>query len=904
MLKKLCAAAVCWLAFPVLAASFDCAKAASRVEQFICGSPEISRLDDELAQAYRTALENPDREAAIRQEQRQWLRERNACTYSLCVKNAYEARLHAMRQDQPASAPQTAGGSPLREVSSTLDYRPSDFPIIQRDNRVIFSQYDQSGNNFDIVSLGIADVSRDYVLRGRYGAQFIAQNDKYLVVSEKGRMANPLVVIDRATGERLKQIKLQQVISWGRIEGNRLLAIQGAWLSGGYMSKAGALILELPSLRVIKSLEIAGGNDALVWNGQILSLGYNLHFYDFEFNLKSEIVFPKRKDGKGVSCAATTHLRLYKDKATVVSDCGDIWVIDLTGRKIERVIPSYAHFYAVAVMDGLIFTAPTSEPRLKNQARVFDLYSGKELAILPINATDLFVAGNRLLAVEREFAKPSLMTLYAVDTAALRGGQWRTEKAMRDCGVADRLEAAGDLYGAITMCREAGLESMLEEARSMPAVREMLRRHAVRLGRSLDGARDAIRLLEALQAIAPDPQQKSALTEARLKARVLDGESVGTLTPEEQATPFGRVLELAPRSQRGLSKSIDFGAFSNLFHFSGEHLYIGRYGSRRGSDGGATVGVFDRVTLQELDSIPIAADDHDYQDSVASLVTDERHLYVGVQYRYEDEGAKAGRPNFCVIDRKTRKLVRSVYVAAPPSLYLREGELLACACPGDTGDGCHALDPTTGKASARPRLACVAQPIGGDTTVMELPGSPERSLRVVAATRDYAVTRDSYDRKAPYQLYPRSGPGQPTPLKLDGVGPEALEQLLAVSGNMLLIGDRLRHGLKIKRLDLPAGKVQNLAAVPTAPSRIAVPLVHGQTLLLGLGRDLLLIDLRNGQLRRYLKDFIAADFRDNGHGLDRHRIDRLMIDGGRLIAISFYGDNSRIVPLSELPLAD
>lgn len=901
MLKMIWMAAGFCLAFPAFAASFDCTKAASQVERFICGSPEISRLDDELMQAYRAALGNPGREAAIRQEQRQWLQERNRCTYAICVKEAYEARLHALRQEQRAASPQAEGSSPLREMSSTLDYRPTEFRIVQRDERIIFSQYDQSGNNFDVVSLDIADLSRDYVLRGRPGAQFIAQNDKYMVVSEKGQMANPLVVIDRATGERLKQIKLQQIISWARIEGNRLLAIQGASLSGGYVGTANALILELPSLRVIKSLEIFGGNDALVWNGQILSLGYNLYFYDFEFNLKSDIVFPKRKDGKGVSCAATTHLRLYKEKATVVSDCGDIWVMDLPGRKIERVIPSYANFYAVAIMDGLIFTAPTSEPRLKNQARVFDLYSGKELAILPINATDLFVAGNSLLAVEREFAKPSLMTLYAVDTAALRGGQWRTEKALRGCGAADRLAASGDLYGAIAMCREAGLESMLEEAKSMPAVRDVLRRHALRLLRSLDGSRDAVRLLEALQVIAPAHQQQSALVEARLKARVLEGEKVGALTSEEQATPFGQLLETSPRSQRGQSKDIDFGAFSNLFHFSGKHLYVGRYGSRGSGAGGSGVGVFDRATLEELDSIQIAIDD---QDSLDSLTTDERYLYVGVAYEGQTDSTKADGSNLFVIDRKTTKLVRSLYVAAPLSLHLSDGELLACACPGDSGNGCYALNPVTGKTTARPRLTCMTKPLGRDYMVVKLPESSQPPLRVVAATRDYLVTGGNYGRKPSYQVYPRSGPGQPVPLTSGGLGPEALDRLLAVSDNMLLVGDPLRHGLNIKRLDLPAGTVHTLAAVPTARSRMAVPIVHERTLLIGLGRDLLVIDLRNGQLRRYLKDFIAPDFRDNGHGLDRHRIDRLMIDNGRLIAITFYGDNSRIVPLSDLPLAD
>ncbi len=38
------------------AASFDCAKAKTRVEKVICADPQLSKFDEELAAAYRTAL--------------------------------------------------------------------------------------------------------------------------------------------------------------------------------------------------------------------------------------------------------------------------------------------------------------------------------------------------------------------------------------------------------------------------------------------------------------------------------------------------------------------------------------------------------------------------------------------------------------------------------------------------------------------------------------------------------------------------------------------------------------------------------------------------------------------------------------------------------------------------------
>ena len=41
-------------ALPVQAASFDCAKASTEIEHAICNNPELSRLDEEMAAAYRS----------------------------------------------------------------------------------------------------------------------------------------------------------------------------------------------------------------------------------------------------------------------------------------------------------------------------------------------------------------------------------------------------------------------------------------------------------------------------------------------------------------------------------------------------------------------------------------------------------------------------------------------------------------------------------------------------------------------------------------------------------------------------------------------------------------------------------------------------------------------------------
>lgn len=92
-----CASVLFAVAVPAQAASFDCAKAGTEVDHIICDTPEISKLDDELYPAYKAALQDKAKEKQIRQEQKQWLKNRSNCTDADCVKLAYEKRLSTLQ---------------------------------------------------------------------------------------------------------------------------------------------------------------------------------------------------------------------------------------------------------------------------------------------------------------------------------------------------------------------------------------------------------------------------------------------------------------------------------------------------------------------------------------------------------------------------------------------------------------------------------------------------------------------------------------------------------------------------------------------------------------------------------------------------------------------------------------
>lgn len=85
------------------AASFDCARAATPTEKAICADPALSRLDDQVAEAFRAAQglwPAGDWRAFLRNEQRNWLKDRDATCKAdrACLKRDYELRVRFLRK--------------------------------------------------------------------------------------------------------------------------------------------------------------------------------------------------------------------------------------------------------------------------------------------------------------------------------------------------------------------------------------------------------------------------------------------------------------------------------------------------------------------------------------------------------------------------------------------------------------------------------------------------------------------------------------------------------------------------------------------------------------------------------------------------------------------------------------
>jgi len=101
------------------AASFDCDKAGTKVEKMICADAKLSKLDEDLSAAYSKGLKENSDSSALRQQQREWIKERNGCADAQCVKHAYDQRLSSLSD---SGAPMASGKSTKQDAGNNQRY--------------------------------------------------------------------------------------------------------------------------------------------------------------------------------------------------------------------------------------------------------------------------------------------------------------------------------------------------------------------------------------------------------------------------------------------------------------------------------------------------------------------------------------------------------------------------------------------------------------------------------------------------------------------------------------------------------------------------------------------------------------------------------------------------------------
>lgn len=148
--------------------TFDCAKAAGKVETLICGDAALAALDRRLADVYaRTLAESPANVAATQKAlQRGWIKGRDDCWKSaetkVCVQREYQSRIVELQivSGQVAGLPPATfkcTGAPAAPVTATFynETEPASAVItVGTDQVMAFAQPVASGISY--VGNGVA----------------------------------------------------------------------------------------------------------------------------------------------------------------------------------------------------------------------------------------------------------------------------------------------------------------------------------------------------------------------------------------------------------------------------------------------------------------------------------------------------------------------------------------------------------------------------------------------------------------------------------------------------------------------------------------------------------------------------------------------------------------------------
>lgn len=730
---------------------------------------------------------------------------------------------------------------------------------------VVFSHYDESSDAHNAVLLNPADGSFRNAVAGVPGARFVAEDDRYLVFSERNADADALAVLDKRSGAKVASIPLRQSLQWGHIHKDRLIVLQGG---GAYNIKVTAQAYALPSLKPQKSAEIIGGNETAVWGNKIVSIGTRLGIYGSDLREIAVVDMPPRDaDTRGTCIAAP--LRISGDKAVIAANCGQLIVVDLPSARVERVIRAGASSQFFDIADGLIFTA--SQDGKEREVRVIELSTGLELARLPIDTDFLATRDNRLLGMKKgeKFGDPVQFTLYEVDFASIKSETSRLARVKNACEAAERsLSRDGDLHGAIEVCEKSGIKGFTDSERVAPELMSVAGTYAIWLTRTLSRYSEGIALLERLVSEQPNEKLAAELAAGRRKAGYLDAPSKNIAPPEGEE----------PAGVRRIT--FESGGFADSVAFEGSRVYMARWlcAGKKAGEPGVVLDVLDRATFQMIKRIDIAACDFGQQDSITTIALVPGYVVLGLTHRFPREG----RPNAVAIDMKSLEVTAKKALGGDVALLRRwKDKLLACPDPGQPT---RRFDPASASlvaATDAESRACAK----GDVVALRMSSiSANLENTILAETANFRVHRLP-GLEASYRITKLKGDA-PSPAR---VTPRQYLEVLPVADHDALVLS-FSNGLfrRFALFDIATNK-EDLLFELNPQGRPAVTAVWRNFLFVSLGRDLLVYDLKKRMVVRYEKDLVREI---SGSG-----IKHIFVDNNRLVASAFEGESSRVVDL-------
>jgi uncharacterized protein len=202
---SLVAISLAWMPY-LHSASFDCAKAKTKIDKLVCGDPKLSDLDDKLGALYKKALELSPVPEDFKKQQRDWVKEsRDTCKDAACLKEAYTSRISELERDLTNLPFKPSLEKPLLTLPAHPPEERIDATIVKKEPLELIGRvtanHDAAGGKYDINSAktnytiryvwDLSDVQKDVLDKIQEANQYVVLKGQLVTYKDGSKDIDP-----------------------------------------------------------------------------------------------------------------------------------------------------------------------------------------------------------------------------------------------------------------------------------------------------------------------------------------------------------------------------------------------------------------------------------------------------------------------------------------------------------------------------------------------------------------------------------------------------------------------------------------------------------------------------------------------------------------------------------------
>lgn len=543
--------------------------------------------------------------------------------------------------------------------TSSPDEIKMDFVPNTDGHYLYFSRYDKTGNTkefikYDPLTKTIATVISGL---GTGTIRYLWSDDISVVIHDTNKRL--IIVHDSTTHADKLRLTTDGMVTGGWLKNKKLYVVR----NGEYGK---ATIYDADSGKELLYRAVAKSVVANPWGkGAVLVGDKSVYLYDDDFNPAGSIEVPY-KIRFNSHCDRGPSL-INGDRLYLIANCGELYAIDLSGKKIEHSFGylSECMFPTVSVGGKLLVVGNRNGDDSTCEIKFLNLSDNSLLATLPLKPAAALVRDKKLiLSFYESWSKPTRIEIYQLASNILDGNKYyeSTLKAAHQQAITT-YRNDGDAYRALVILERANPSQLLNDKTLLEKdVRAtVLNDYGFFLSLTLDRYREAVAILQKVADEFPertvvhlnlsdvywkmflfsknDSFQKKA-SSAYAKYKLLMQQTHNGKVALRKYDTYQPIFDLS-KQLRPIKLEYNDGLGASIF--SENDIYVPSYTP---GAGGPAVAVLNRTTFERKTTLTFLHDDQ-FQDNVSSIVPCKGKIFISTGFRYEDRT----RPSLYVFDK-------------------------------------------------------------------------------------------------------------------------------------------------------------------------------------------------------------------------------------------------------------